>query len=72
MSTNRYQSISNYAKLCGISRESVYKRIKRGTAVLLANCDVPVIDTYLSKGSMQRNNWKDMPEPNNTPDWMKE
>ena len=56
--------------MCGISRESVYKRIKRGTAVLLENSEVAVIDTYLSKGEIQRNSFKDLPKQNNYPDWM--
>lgn len=71
MSTIRYVSITTYAKMCGISRESVYKRIKRGTAVLLSDCEVSVIDTWKSKGEMKRNNLKDI-TTDDTPDWMKQ
>jgi len=53
----RYVSITTYAKLVGISRESVYKRIKKGTAVLLDDCEVPVVDVQQSRGKMQRNDW---------------
>lgn len=65
----RYVSITTYAKICGISRESVYKRIKKGTAVLLEDCEVSVIDTYLSKGKMQRNDFTKIKTDNN-PDWL--
>lgn len=66
----RYVSITTYAKMCNISRESVYKRIKKGTAVLLNDCEVPVIDTFKSKGKMQRNNLIDVTMPDGTPDWL--
>lgn len=60
----RFVSITTYAKICKISRESVYKRIKRGTAVLLDDCEVPVIDLAYSKGYCPHNNWKEIkPEP---------
>lgn len=60
----RFVSITTYAKICKISRESVYKRIKRGTAVLLDDCEVPVIDLAYSRGLYERNNWKDIkPKP---------
>ena len=55
MSTMRYVSITTYAKICGISRESVYKRIKKGTAILLSDCEVPVIDLSLSRLKTERN-----------------
>lgn len=67
----RYVSITTYAKMCGISRESVYKRIKKGTAVLLHDCEVAVIDTWVSKGALTRNNLIGI-TIDNTPDWMKE
>lgn len=54
----RYVSISTYAKMVGINRVSVYKRIKRGTAVLLEDSEVPVIDLDRSKGKMVRNDFK--------------
>lgn len=54
----RYVSITTYAKMVGINRVSVYKRIKRGTAVLLGDCEIPVIDLKLSKGNMVRNDFK--------------
>ena len=60
----RFVSITTYAKLCNISRESVYKRIKKGTAVLLEDCEVPVIDLAYSRGEYVRNNWKEIiPKP---------
>jgi len=43
--------------MVGISRESVYKRIKKGTAVLLEDCESPVIDLERSRGKMERNDW---------------
>lgn len=54
----RYVSISTYAKMVGINRVSVYKRIKKGTAVLLEDSEVPVIDLSLSRGEMVRNDFK--------------
>lgn len=54
----RYVSITTYAKMVGINRVSVYKRIKRGTAVLLEDSEVPVIDLNLSRGKMVRNDFK--------------
>lgn len=69
MSIMRYVSITTYAKICGISRESVYKRIKKGTAILLKDCEVAVIDTYQSKGKMQRNDFTKIKTDNN-PDWL--
>ena len=53
----RYVTISTYAKMVGISRESVYKRIKKGTAVLLEDCESPIIDIQRSRGKMERNDW---------------
>lgn len=66
----RYVSITTYAKMCNISREAVYKRIKKGTAILLHDSEVPVIDTFKSKGKMERNNLMEMLEPDDTPDWL--
>lgn len=61
---NRFVSITTYAKICKITRPAVYKRIKSGKAVLLDNCEVPVIDLAFSRGEYARNNWKDVkPEP---------
>lgn len=65
---NRYVSITTYAKIVGINRESVYKRIKRGSAVLLKDCDVPVVDLSLSKGTMKRNDWSKVKQPD-LPSW---
>ena len=53
----RYVSITTYAKLVGINRESVYKRIKRGKVCLLEDCEVPVVDLQNSQGKMVRNDW---------------
>lgn len=53
----RYVSITTYAKLVGINRESVYKRIKRGKVCLLEDCEVPVVDLWNSQGKMTRNDW---------------
>ena len=42
----------------------MYKRIKKGTAVLLEDCEVPVIDLAYSRGEYVRNNWKEIiPKP---------
>lgn len=60
----RFVSITRYAQLCGISREAVYKRIKSGKAKTLDLCEVNVIDLAFSKGTDDRNNWKEIkPEP---------
>lgn len=59
---NRFVSITTYARLCKISREAVYKRIKKGTAKLLDECEVPVVDLAFSRGEYKRNNWKNIPE----------
>lgn len=56
----RFVSITSYAKICKISREAVYKRIKAGTAVLLEGCEVPVIDLAFSRGHYERNNFRDI------------
>lgn len=56
----RFVSITRYAELCKISREAVYKRIKSGKARLLDICEVPVIDLAFSKGTDDRNNWKEI------------
>lgn len=47
----RFVSITKYAKLVGISREAVYRRIKSGTAKLFELSEAPVIDLMLSKGA---------------------
>jgi len=65
----RYVSITRYAKLVQISRESVYKRIKAGTVTLLEDCEVPVVDLSRSKGTMTRNSWPEIKEPE-LPAWM--
>jgi len=61
----RYVSITTYAKMVGITRPAVYKRIKRGVTVLMPDCEVPVVDLQLSKGKLTRNNWKAF----KLPDW---
>ena len=58
----RFVSITRYAQLCGISREAVYKRLKSGKAKTLDLCEVQVIDLANSKGTDDRNNWKEIPE----------
>lgn len=63
----RYVSISTYAKICGITRPAVYKRIKSGKAKLLDECEVPVIDLEFSRGNYQRNNWKEIVKPYELP-----
>lgn len=57
---NRFVSITTYAKICKISRPAVYKRIKSGRAVLLNDCEVPVIDLAFSKGFQEVNIWEDI------------
>jgi len=64
----RYTSITRYAKLVGINRESVYKRIKAGSVILLEDCDVPVVDLMQSKGTMNRNDWS-KPKAPDLPNW---
>ena len=44
--------------MVGISRPSVYKRIKSGKAVLMDDCEVSLIDTEASIGKIIRNNFK--------------
>lgn len=56
----RYVSITTYAKMVGINRESVYKRIKRGKVCLLEDCEVPVVDLQNSQGKMTRNDWSSL------------
>jgi hypothetical protein len=65
---NRFVTITTYAKLVGINRESVYKRLKKGTAVLLESCEAPVIDLSRSKGTMTKNKWSDINDPD-LPAW---
>lgn len=55
-----FVSITRYAQLCGITRESVCKRLKSGKAKTLDLCEVKVIDLANSKGTDDRNNWKDI------------
>ena len=40
----RFVTISTYAKLCGINRESVYKRLKSGKLQISESCEHPLID----------------------------
>jgi hypothetical protein len=40
----RFVTISTYAKLCGINRESVYKRLKSGKLSVSEYCEHPLID----------------------------
>ena len=68
----RYVSISTYAKMVGINRVSVYKRIKKGTAVLLQDSEVPVIDLNLSKGNMVRNDFKAITQSTPPHRWLSE
>lgn len=63
----RFVSITRYAQLCKITREAVYKRIKSGKAVLLDICEVPVIDLAFSKGTNDRNNWKEIKKEKKLP-----
>ena len=41
---HRFVTISSYAKLCKINRESVYKRIKSGKLQVSEYCEHPLID----------------------------
>lgn len=60
----RFVSITRYAELCNITREAVYKRIKSGKAKLFDLSEAPIIDLAFSKGTGDRNNWKEItPEP---------
>ena len=54
----RFLSITTYAKICGITRPAVYKRIKSGKTKLLDDCEVPVVDMAFSKGNCPRNDWQ--------------
>lgn len=63
----RFVSITTYAKLSKISREAVYKRIKSGAATLFELSEQPLIDLAFSKGVDQRNNWKEIMEPDKLP-----
>ena len=56
----RFVSITRYAQLCNITREAVYKRIKSGKAKLFELCEAPVIDLAFSKGTNDRNDWKEI------------
>ena len=56
----RFLSITSYAKICGITRPAVYKRIKSGKVKLLEDSEVPVIDMAFSKGNCPRNNWEEI------------
>lgn len=58
----RFVSITRYAQLCKISREAVYKRIKSGKAKTLDLSEVNLIDLAFSKGTDDRNNWKEIIE----------
>jgi hypothetical protein len=60
----RFVSITRYAQLYNITRQGVYRRIKSGKAHILDLCEVPVIDLAFSKGTDDRNKWKEIkPEP---------
>jgi len=41
---HRFVTISTYARLCKINRESVYKRIKSGRVQVSSFCEHPLID----------------------------
>lgn len=40
----RFVTIDTYAKMCGIKRTSVYKRIKSGKLSYSPYCEMPAID----------------------------
>ena len=56
----RFVSITKYAQLAGITREAVYKRIKSGKAKLFELSEASIIDLAFSKGTDQRNNFKEI------------
>ena len=56
----RFVSITKYAKLCCITREAVYKRIKSGKAKLFELSEPPIIDLAFSKGTDNRFTWKEI------------
>ena len=41
---NRFVTIDTYAKMCGILRTSVYKRLKSGKLSYSKYCEMPAID----------------------------
>ena len=64
----RFVSITRYAEIVGISREAVYKRIDSGSAVLFEQSEVPLVDLARSKGTMTRNDWPEIVQPD-VPKW---
>jgi hypothetical protein len=41
---NRFVTITTWAKLAGVKRESAYKRLKSGRLQYSAYCEMPAID----------------------------
>jgi predicted DNA-binding transcriptional regulator AlpA len=60
---------STYAQLCGIKRESVYKRIKAGTLSISEYCEHPLIDTEEFPPGRMKSKPSKPPVKRELPDW---
>jgi hypothetical protein len=65
----RFITISSWAKLAGINRESVYKRIKRGTVKTSELCEHPLIDIDFYPPCKLKYERKELPK-RDMPNWM--
>ena len=65
---NRFITISSWAKLAGINRESVYKRLKRGTVKVSDLCEHPLIDIELYPPYKSKNQHQPLPK-SDLPSW---
>ena len=66
---NRFITISTWANLAGIKRESVYKRIKAGTVATSCLCEHPLIDIEEYPPCKLKHKRVDLPK-RNVPNWV--
>jgi hypothetical protein len=66
---HRFVTITTYANLCKINRESVYKRIKAGKLHVSEYCEHPLIDLQEYPPNKKRHE-KTQVEVKQMPSWM--
>jgi predicted DNA-binding transcriptional regulator AlpA len=66
---HRFVTIGTYAKLCGVTREAIYKRIKAGTLTVSEYCEHPLIDTEEFPPGRMKSKPSKPPVKRELPDW---
>ena len=69
---NRFITISTWAKLAGINRESVYKRIKKGSVKITDLCEHPLIDIEEYPPCKLKHKHQPLPIKRDLPNWCKD